>query len=238
MLDALLLELEGVVVDTREARCAALVGSLAADGVAIGAADYDELASGLTPRQGVAAILASEEIPSDEIRADLIALRAERAFVARIGKGAALQGGVLELLRDAQSRTRLAVVTRASRAVADLVLSLVAPDLVFETVVTADDVVDPKPSPDGYRIALERLGRRRTLSPGNCIALEDSLVGIQAARACGLRSIAVGELPAHRALEADGWIRDLRDATVPSLVALATGNASARSADRDTRSKP
>ena len=52
------MELEGVLVDTREARRAALLESLAEEGVVLDATEFDEVAVGMTPRQGARALLA------------------------------------------------------------------------------------------------------------------------------------------------------------------------------------
>jgi HAD superfamily hydrolase (TIGR01509 family) len=52
----------------------------------------------------------------------------------------------------------------------------------FDGVVTSDDVATGKPSPDGYRLALKRSG----ISPSCGLAMEDSAVGLKAARAADL----------------------------------------------------
>jgi beta-phosphoglucomutase-like phosphatase (HAD superfamily) len=54
-----------------------------------------------------------------------------------------------------------------------------------------------KPAPDAYRLALERL----RLRPSEAIALEDSPTGLEAARAAGLRCLAIG----HRRSRGD-WV--------------------------------
>lgn len=57
----------------------------------------------------------------------------------------------------------------------------------FQVVLTGDDVVHKKPSPEIYQLAAQRLGVR----PWNCIVIEDALSGIAAAHAAGIRCIAV-----------------------------------------------
>ena len=52
----------------------------------------------------------------------------------------------------------------------------------FAGIVTSDDVTESKPSPAGYRLALQRSG----CAPADGLAMEDSAVGLQAARAAGL----------------------------------------------------
>jgi HAD superfamily hydrolase (TIGR01509 family) len=53
--------------------------------------------------------------------------------------------------------------------------------------VTGDDVTHRKPDPEAYLVAMSRLG----LVPGECIAFEDSDVGVQSAHAAGVAVIRV-----------------------------------------------
>lgn len=61
---------------------------------------------------------------------------------------------------------------------------------LFETVVTRDDVVHPKPHPEPYLTAAKRLG----IDPAHCLALEDSHAGVHAAHAAGMQTIMVPDL--------------------------------------------
>ncbi len=61
---------------------------------------------------------------------------------------------------------------------------------LFETVVTRDDVVNPKPHPEPYLTAAGRLG----IEPVRCLALEDSFSGVRAAHAAGMQTIMVPDL--------------------------------------------
>lgn len=70
----------------------------------------------------------------------------------------------------------------------------------WDAVVTGEAVKKKKPAPDIFLIAAERL----KVSPGACVVVEDAVNGIQAARAAGMRSIAVAQtFPAERLREAD-----------------------------------
>ncbi|MGB3338718.1 MAG: HAD family phosphatase [Devosia sp.] len=61
---------------------------------------------------------------------------------------------------------------------------------LFETVVTRDDVVNPKPHPEPYLTAARRLG----VDPLHCLALEDSHAGVRAAHAAGMQTVMVPDL--------------------------------------------
>ena len=55
-------------------------------------------------------------------------------------------------------------------------------DELFDRVYTCEDVSRIKPDPEIYQLAMAELG----LDPAACLVFEDSLVGVQAARAAGL----------------------------------------------------
>lgn len=57
----------------------------------------------------------------------------------------------------------------------------------FQVIAGGDEVAAPKPAPDVYLLALRRLG----LEPGQAVAVEDAAHGVAAARAAGLRCIAI-----------------------------------------------
>lgn len=57
----------------------------------------------------------------------------------------------------------------------------------FQAIATGHDVERRKPAPDVYLLAAERLG----VDPRRCVALEDSAHGLQAARAAGMRAVAI-----------------------------------------------
>jgi mannitol-1-/sugar-/sorbitol-6-phosphatase len=101
-----------------------------------------------------------------------------------------------------------AVVTSGARAVATLRLRHVGLPIP-QTLITADDVQQGKPDPEGYLAAACALGH----AAADCMVVEDAPPGIEAARAAGMRVIGVaGTFPADA----------LRRATaiVPALAAL------------------
>ena len=218
---AVLLEVEGVIASTHAARRESLVRSLADDGVAIDARTYDDLCHGLPVRGAVHAALEASDVSMDETGVELVALRAERYFVERVSTGLTLAEGARDALERLHSRARLGVVTRAARREADIILAAADAGFLFESVVTADDTPgEPKPAPAPYRLALVRLCRRRPIASGDAVALEDGRAGIRAAHGAGLRCLAVGDVPAFRALDADGYLPSLRGATVEALGTL------------------
>jgi len=95
-----------------------------------------------------------------------------------------LYEGVNESLTAcAQHKIKLAVVTSAPRLVVEKALRILNIDSFFNTLVTADDVVNFKPHPEPVSIALKRLGSE----PEETLMIGDSQADIFAAKAAGVR---------------------------------------------------
>lgn len=85
----------------------------------------------------------------------------------------------------------------------------------FAVTVAGDEVEHPKPAPDVYLAAAAGLGA----DPARCVALEDSPVGVAAARAAGMRVIGVPSVPGV-VVEADVVATSLADDAVWSALGL------------------
>ena len=96
-------------------------------------------------------------------------------------------------------------------------LSVAGLEFAFECVIGADDAIAAKPAAAPYELALRTMSRLRPVAAAATLALEDGPVGIRAARAAGLRCLAVGALPAHRAMQAEGLLPTLRGHTLATL---------------------
>lgn len=81
---------------------------------------------------------------------------------------------------------KLALATSASRATVQVFLKHLPVCFAFDAVVCGDDAQQGKPSPDLFLLAAQRV----FVQPSVCWVVEDSAVGIQAARAAGMSVIA------------------------------------------------
>ena len=98
--------------------------------------------------------------------------------------------GAKELLSQLkQADVPLALVSASPRVIVDAALQHLQP-IPFMTTISSDDVTITKPNPEGYLKAAAQLG----VDIKNCLILEDSATGVQAARASGAKVIAVPHL--------------------------------------------
>ena len=96
--------------------------------------------------------------------------------------------GVVGLIEECdRKRVPKAVASSSLRAWVDLKLEAIGLSGAFDVVLGGDDVTKGKPEPEIYELAARRLG----FPPNECIAIEDTPVGIAAAVAAGAYTIAV-----------------------------------------------
>ena len=218
MVDGVLLDWEGVLVDTGTTRREALLRALADEGVRFDELAYDECCHGHSVHRAAAAAVGSAVF--DPTLIELVTMRAQREFAARVAQGFALRAGAARLLELAQLRAPVAIVTAAGRTETDSVLRLAGLHDSCAALVTADDVPGDAPSRAQHDAALAGLARRRPVRREHVIALAATAPAIRAAREAGVRVIAV-DVPAHVALEADGALASLEQVSMDELETLA-----------------
>ena len=121
-----------------------------------------------------------------ELGQELLAL-AER----RLLEEATAFPGAEELVLELRERVPIAVASNTPGRLVRGALACAGLDHCFELVVTADQVPEPKPSPDVYLRACELLGA----DPARSIGLEDSPTGLAAVRAAGMYAIGIPSFP-------------------------------------------
>jgi HAD superfamily hydrolase (TIGR01509 family) len=109
----------------------------------------------------------------------------------RTHAGVPIKTGARELLMELRERNIPTAIATSSRAPhAQHQLAAVGLLDMFATIVTRNDVINPKPHPEPYLLAASRLG----VDPLTCLALEDSPSGVRAAHAAGMQTIMVPDL--------------------------------------------
>ncbi len=107
-----------------------------------------------------------------------------------------IDADAVAFVRTAAAQVPLGLVSGAVRAEVSASLEAAGLQDAFRVVICGDEVQHGKPDPEGYRMALDAIGAAPALQPGEVVALEDSLPGLAAAAALGLRRVAVaGTVP-------------------------------------------
>jgi beta-phosphoglucomutase len=139
--------------------------------------------------------------------------------------------GVRELISAFQSfDLKLGIVSGAQRGEIELVLEQAQLQDVFEVIIASEDISTSKPSPEGYRQAVKQFSAlypELDLRPSNCLAIEDSFPGLEAAISAQIPVVGVAHTyPFHMLQRRANWAIDgLKDLEVARLVQLYSGEA-------------
>jgi HAD superfamily hydrolase (TIGR01509 family) len=141
---------------------------------------------------------------------DEVVRRLERIYRTELP----LIDGAVEAVERLAARVPLGLASSSNREIIDLFLELSGLGSRFAAVISSEEVERGKPAPDVYREVLRRIGA----NPARSVAVEDSENGIRAAKAAGMRVLALPNPhypPAPDALaEADDVLDSLQDLTV------------------------
>ena len=87
----------------------------------------------------------------------------------------------------------------------------------FQAIVTGRDVIEGKPSPQGFLLAAQKLG----VEPKNCVVIEDAIAGVTASKRAGMHCIAVTNThPRENLMEADLVVDTLEAVSLNDLEGL------------------
>ncbi|MDX6614029.1 MAG: beta-phosphoglucomutase [Blastocatellia bacterium] len=209
MIHAILLDLNGVIIDDEPIHLQAYRAALAEVGVPLTDEDYFASLGMDDPTFVRAAFSRASQSLTDAVMLAVIAREAE-LHLASIKDELPLAPGIVTFLKMAARSFDLGLVSMAERVEVDYVLERAGVQKLFDVVVSAGDVSACKPDPACYRLALERLnGRRRErrelpLLAHECLVIEDSPPGIRAGRAAGMRTIGVTNTVSENQLRVAG----------------------------------
>jgi HAD superfamily hydrolase (TIGR01509 family) len=174
---------DGVLVDTEELYFKATQQVLANVGIPLSEEDYIELF--LIQGRGAFHLAVERGMT----QADVERLRTERnALYGRwLAEAPRLMADVTRVLEALHGRYRMGIVTSSRRDHFDVTHAQTGLLRYFDFVLTAADFTRVKPDPEPYRRAVERVG----VDPAECLAIEDSARGLQAAGAAGVPCVVV-----------------------------------------------
>jgi HAD superfamily hydrolase (TIGR01509 family) len=183
---AVLWDLDGTLIDSRDQHWRAWRDTLAADGVTITEAQFartfgqrnDAILTGWLGRVATPELIARIGDAKEQRFRELI----ER-------EGAVLLPGAAEWVRRLGDAGWLqAIASSAPRRNVEVEHAALSLEGRFAVLVSAEDVHAGKPDPAVFFVAAARLG----VPAGRCVVIEDAAPGIEAARRAGMRSIGVG----------------------------------------------
>jgi beta-phosphoglucomutase len=218
VLKAILFDFDGVLADTEPLHFRMFQQVLYEEGIPLSEDAYYQKYVGFDDKDCFHAILAEHgrSIAPETIRR-LVAWKA-MMMLDHLKATPVVYPGIVEFVKSSASRYRLAVVSGALRQEIELILQTAGMRTDFEHLTSAEDVRNGKPDPEGYLHALRSLNRNAPVLAPECLVIEDTLFGIQAAHAAGVRCLAVSTtLPADQLAGADAIASTLKGYDLESL---------------------
>jgi beta-phosphoglucomutase len=181
---AVIWDVDGTLVDTAELHFAAWVRLARELDKPFSRADFAATFGRRNPE--IIGTLFGEAFSKAEI--DRLGVRKEDYYKAAARQGAALLPGVRGLLEELHaSGFKQAIGSSAPRGNIDLILDLTGTQHFFDAVVSEADTQRGKPDPQVFLVGAEKL----QVPPARCLVMEDAVAGVQAAKAAGMKCIAV-----------------------------------------------
>ncbi|MGZ5880390.1 MAG: HAD family hydrolase [Xanthobacteraceae bacterium] len=176
----LIFDCDGVLVDSEHLACAALADLMTALGHSMTAEDAMLAFAGRSLKDVLAR---AEELLSRPIPKEM-GERAALELMVRFRRELKAVAGVKEALAALPYRRCVASSSAPDRLMLSLEVTGLSP-LFGDNVFSAVEVANGKPAPDLFLLAAQRLG----VEAASCIVIEDSVLGVKAARAAGMAVI-------------------------------------------------
>jgi HAD superfamily hydrolase (TIGR01509 family) len=222
-LQAIVFDFDGVIADSEPLHLKAFQRALAEDGLTLDEDEYFSRYLGYDDIGVFEAIARDRALAWTAGHVTELVARKGMKLQALIAGGEVLFPGAPAFIRAAAAEVPVAIASGALRHEIVQILESAALDELFAAIIASGDTPASKPSPAPYLLAFARLQERAgtKLEPHRCVAIEDSLWGLESARQAGLRC--VGVTTSYTAVELPGAelvVEGLHALTLPMLDAL------------------
>jgi beta-phosphoglucomutase len=211
MIKGVLFDMDGVLVDSEEYICKAAIKMFEELGIQATPADFKPFV-GMGENRYIGGVAELYNLPVD---IEKVKARTYEIYKNIAGdKLAPLPGAHEFIARCRKKGFKLALATSADQVKMEINLNGIGLTAgTFDSIITGNDVVNKKPSPEIYLKAAESIG----LKPEQCLVVEDAVSGIKSGKSAGCRCLAVTtSFSRSDLIEADWICRSLPE--VPDVV--------------------
>lgn len=194
MLQAVIFDFDGVITDSEILHFRAFNQVLAQYGFEMTTKDYYQTYLGLTDVDCYKLLIDQGLLKIDQQQIPNL-LQQKKQIFEKLAKA---EGRIIEGVRDflrmlEQNNVPMAICSGALLSEVELILVEARLRHLFEVIVSAEHIKKGKPDPEGFLLTLQRLNENREnpIMGKQCIVIEDSHWGLEAAKAAGMHTIAV-----------------------------------------------
>jgi HAD superfamily hydrolase (TIGR01509 family) len=178
--------MDGVLIDATEWHYDALNEALEIFGFEISREEHLARFNGMTTRKKLEILSLEKGLPR-ELHEIISEVKQDRTLRIAARKCFPTAAHLILLSTLKNNGMKVGVVTNSIRMTTEFMLQYSGVAKFLDVLVTNEDVENPKPAPDGYLLAMKKLGS----NPAETVVVEDGMHGIQAAKAAGARVIEV-----------------------------------------------
>ena len=194
MLQAVIFDFDGVITDSEILHLRAFNRVLAQCNIEIATKDYYKEYLGLTDVDCFNLVAERNQPALDDQSIENLVQQKNRIFEQLAQTDGKIIEGVrdfLEMLKE--NNIPMAICSGAVRAEIELILEQARLRSFFTVIVSAEEVKKGKPHPEGFLLTLQKLNKNREhlITAEQCLVIEDSHWGLEAARAAKMHTIAV-----------------------------------------------
>lgn len=212
-LKAIVFDCDGVIADSEPLHLATLQDVLTTEGIALSEDLYNREYLALDDRGAFRKAFREHGIPLDDRKLhELMEIKAARLEPV-MQTDLRIFPGVARFIRSASESYPLAIASGALRHEIELILKCAGVSDCFAAIISAEDVSKGKPDPESFVAAHAFLSNRSMANRGlsidhrECLVIEDSLHGVDAARLAGMPVLAVtNSYPREQLASADAVI--------------------------------
>ncbi|MCC7201602.1 MAG: HAD family phosphatase [Nitrospirae bacterium] len=193
MLKAIIFDFDGVITDSEPVHLKMFQKVLGEMGLTISERDYYEIYLGMDDKGCFSTVLKSNGFDPNFGHIQSLIDKKTIYLMDYIKDNLFIYPGVVEFVESSSKKYLLAIASGALRHEIEFILEGAGIRPAFNIIVSAEDVSEGKPNPECFNKALNKLNEisRQPITTADCLVIEDSIAGIEAAKAAGMLCAAV-----------------------------------------------
>jgi beta-phosphoglucomutase len=221
MLRAVIFDFDGVITDSEVLHLRAFNKVLARYNIEIKEEIYYKEYLGFTDLDCFKSVVEKSKLGLDSEQIRNLIKQKNQVFEELARSEATIFEGAqefLQMLRD--NGIPMAICSGAVLEEIELILEQSGLGHFFDIIVAGDQITKGKPDPEGFILALKRLneGRQKPINSNECVAIEDSHWGLEAAKAAGIHTVAItNTYDAEQLSMAEKIVASLSELTIDDL---------------------
>ncbi|MEK7285747.1 MAG: HAD family phosphatase [Nitrospirota bacterium] len=200
MLKAVIFDCDGVIINSEPHHLKGFQMVLAEEGISFTEAEYNKTYLAMDDKGCFEIVMAKNNRPTDKATIKRLIHTKMAIYKTLAEQETHIYPGVFELVKALEGKVPLAIASGAFRGEIKFALDQANIRSAFPIIVSAQDVKHGKPHPEAFLTALTKINalyrpnnseQLPLIMPSECVVIEDSVHGVGAAKAAGMKSVAV-----------------------------------------------